>query len=107
MNRGSHRYLLVRFLAKDAIPQRTAEDTVHCSIKEMFGRFGSAEINARMISFDETTAQGVFRCRAEFTERLRAALVLITHVNGSPLAVTVKRVSGTIKGLKVRIQRRR
>lgn len=107
MNRGSQRYLLVRFLASEPITERVAQQAVYRSIEEMFGSFGSAEISARMVSFDEASAHGVFRCKTGSVERLRAALALMTHIDGSSVAAMVLRSSGTIKGLKVRFKRHR
>lgn len=101
MNRRSHRYVLVKFFAKTPLSSKVAEQAVHRSIEEMLGKLGSAEIRARMISFDETRCRAVFRCNSRSTERLRAVLALITNVDGNPVAAMVLRSSGTIKALKM------
>jgi ribonuclease P/MRP protein subunit POP5 len=106
-NRNSHRYLLVRFITKDAVTTKVIEQTVRRSVEDMVGKLGSAEMNVRFIGFQEADGRAVFRCKSGSVERLRAALALVTHVDGNPAAAMVLRSSGTIKALKVRIPRRR
>jgi RNase P/RNase MRP subunit POP5 len=73
----------------------------------MFGRFGVAQMNVRLIGIDPAGEKAVLRCASESVERLRAALAMISEVNQQTAAAMVLRSSGTIRGLKVRIQRRR
>jgi len=106
-NKGSQRYLLVRFFTKDPVCAEVVERAVFRSIEDMVGKLGSAEMKARLIGFEQTTGTAVLRCRLGSVERLRAAVALITHTNGNPTAAMVMRSSGTIKALKMRIQRHR
>ena len=106
-NRSSKRYLLVRFITKDAATTKVIEQTVRHSVEDLLGKLGSAEMNVRLIGFQESDGKAVFRCKSGSVERLRAALALVTHVDGNPAAAMVLRSSGTIKALKVRIPRRR
>jgi RNase P/RNase MRP subunit POP5 len=101
MDRRSHRYVLVDFFAKTPLSSKAAEQAVHCSIEEMLGKLGSAEIRARMIGFDETRCRAVFRCDSRSIEKLRAVLALMTNIGGNPVAMMVLRSSGTIRGLKI------
>ena len=107
MDRGPQRYLLVKFFGRDPLSAKVVERAVHRSIEDMLGQLGSAELRTRMISFEETDSKGVFRCNSRSVEKLRAVLALMTHVDSSPVAAIVVRSSGTIKGLKVRVQRHR
>jgi RNase P/RNase MRP subunit POP5 len=101
MNRRSHRYVLVDFFANTPLSSKVAEQAVYRSIEEMLGKLGSAEMRARMISFDETRCRAVFRCDSRSIEKLRAVLALTTNVDANPVAVMVLRSSGTIRGLKM------
>lgn len=105
MARESHRYLLVRFFAGGHISGKTVQESVQRSVEEMLGQFGSVELKARMISFDDGERKAVFRCNSRSLEKLRAALALMTHMDGCPVAALVLRSSGTIKGLKVPVPR--
>jgi len=106
-NRNSQRYLLVRFITNETVATKVIEQTVRRSVQDMVGKLGSAEMNVRLIGFQEADGRAVFRCKSESVEKLRAALALVTHVDGNPAAAMVLRSSGTIKALKARIPRRR
>lgn len=76
-------------------------------IEDMVGKLGAAEMKARMIGFEEAEGKAVFRCTSKSVDTLRAALALMTHMDGNPVAAMVVRSSGTIKALKVRIRQHR
>jgi len=105
MSRTAHRYLLVRFLTKDPISAQAIEEAVRHSVEEMFGKFGSAEIKARLMGVSSAGDKATFRCALGSVEKLRTALAMISHVNGQPAAAMVVKSSGTIKALRVRFQR--
>ena len=107
MDKGSQRYVLVKFLARDPLCTDSIEQAVQQSIEEMVGQLGSAEMRMQMIGFDEGVCKAVFRCSSGSIEKLRAVLAVMTHVNGNPTAAMVLRSSGTIKGLRTPIRRRR
>jgi len=106
VNRRSRRYLLIRFLTKEAVSAKALEQTVRRSVEEIVGKFGSAEMNMRVIDIQETDGKGILRCKSQRVESLRAVLALITNVDGTPAAAMVLRSSGTIKALKAGIPRR-
>mgnify|MGYP001037252461 CR=1 FL=1 len=106
MNRTSQRYVLVKFLPSQSLSAEAIERSVYQSIKQMLGEFGSAEMSARMIGFDDSSNKAVFRCNAPSVEKLRAVLALMTQMEGNPVAAMVLRSSGTIKALRARIPRR-
>jgi len=106
MHRYSRRYLLVRLLSANPIPEEVIERTVRSYIEQTVGSFGEAEMKVRMIGFDETSAMAVFSCRSDSVERLRGILTLMTHAGGSPVAATVVRSSGTIKALRAPVRKR-
>jgi RNase P/RNase MRP subunit POP5 len=72
----------------------------------MFGRFGAAEMKVRMIGLHPTGDKAAVRCALGSVEKLRAAVAMISHVNGQLAAAMVIRSSGTIRALKAQIQRR-
>jgi RNase P/RNase MRP subunit POP5 len=73
----------------------------------MFGKFGIAEMKLRIIGFDSANDKVVLRCSLETVEKLRAALATISLANQRPAAAMVVRSSGTIEGLRTRIQQRK
>jgi RNase P/RNase MRP subunit POP5 len=105
-NRKGHRYLLVRFLTKNPVSVQTIEEAVTSSVEQMFGKFGAAEMNLRMIGVDSTGDKVAFRCALESVEKLRAGVAMISQLSGQPAAAMVIRSSGTIRALRVRTKRR-
>jgi len=107
MNSSPRRYLLVKLFGHGRVSAEALEQNAHRSFENLLGRLGAAEAGARMVGFDEAGGLAVFRCSSAFTEKLRAALALMTHINGAPVSAIVIRSSGTIKGLRTRVQRYR
>jgi ribonuclease P/MRP protein subunit POP5 len=107
MSSSRQRYLLVTFFADSDLSAKAVEQNAHRSFENLLGRLGAAEAHVRMVGFDETRSRAVFRCRSAFTEKLRAALALMTQIDGNPVSAVVFRSSGTIKGLGAHVQRYR
>jgi RNase P/RNase MRP subunit POP5 len=95
----------VKFLTKSPVSAHIVDEAVVRSAEQMFGKFGVAEMKARLIGLDRAGGKAVFRCALGSVEKLRAALAMISQVNGQAAAAMVIRSSGTIRGLKVRIER--
>lgn len=93
-------------MTKNPASVRTIEEVVVRSVEQMFGKFGAAEMKLRMIGLDSTGDKAAFRCALGSVEKLRAAVAMISQIEGQPAAAMVIRSSGTIKALRVRIQRR-
>ena len=107
MPRSPHRYILVKFLSDHPISAEAAEQATRNSIEDLLGKLGAAETRARMIGFENGANRAVFRCDLKSVERLRAALALMTRVDGETVAVMTTRSSGTIKALNIRLPRHR
>jgi RNase P/RNase MRP subunit POP5 len=69
------------------------------SIRRLFGDFGLARIDPRVIRFDATRLEAVVACNNDRADDLEAAVALISDTE-SRMTVLVSRVSGTIKGLR-------
>jgi RNase P/RNase MRP subunit POP5 len=106
-SRRGHRYLLVRFLAKDPLSALAIEEAVFGSVEQMFGKFGAAEMKLRVIGLGSVSDHVVLRCSLESVEKLRAALAMISFANQQPAAAMVIRSSGTIRGLGVHTHQRK
>jgi len=107
MPRTPHRYLLAKVLCNDPVLGEAVERAARSSVEHLIGRLGAAEMKARMIGFNEEESKAVFRCDLGSIEKLRAALALMTHVNGNPVAVMTMRSAGTIKALGIKLPRHR
>ncbi len=93
------RYVLVNVLSDAPLAKETFQIALANSVRRLFGDFGLARIDAKVVSFDATSSKAIVACTKEGIEELQAAIGLISDAGIT--ALTVK-VSGTIKGLRRR-----
>lgn len=105
MPRKPSRYLLVRVLAEEAVPEETFRLVITESILNLFGEAGLAETEPRLFNWNEKTSTGIVKCTRDSVEKLRASIAMISGSAGRPMCVYVRAVSGTSKGLKTRDRR--
>jgi len=60
---------------------------------------GAADVDMRVVAFDEARSIGIVRCRHEGVEMLRTAVACIAEVDGIRVLPRVRRISGTMKSL--------
>ncbi len=96
------RYLQVHLESDSPIGREAFSEAVRSELLTLYGEIGMAEVDIRVLDFDESSAVGIVRCRREAVERLRTVVAAITEVEGKKVLPSVGRVSGTIKGLKSR-----
>lgn len=82
------------------------KEAIERSVERMFGKFGLAEMNMRLIGHDSGSGKAVLRCELKSVEKLRAAVALTSMVSGQAAMASIICSSGTIRGLGVRIPRR-
>jgi ribonuclease P/MRP protein subunit POP5 len=80
------------------------EDIVHKAIEDkshfLYGVKGTTELNYRLIEFHPEEQNLIIRCNHNRLNEMRAVLAHISEINGVPVRIDVKLVSGTIKTLK-------
>ena len=74
----------------------------------LLGDAGSAELDVSVLSFRfaEGDGEAVVRARRGEVDRLRAALATVARVDGDPLGVYVRGVSGTVRACEEKYIRR-
>lgn len=90
---------MVKVICERPLPKETLEAALANSVRRLFGDFGLARINPRVVRFDATRSRAIVACNKEGTEDLEAAIGLISEATIT--ALTLK-VSGTIRGLRGR-----
>lgn len=67
--------------------------------QNLLGDAGSAEIDLSVLGFDfrDGAGEAVVRCRRESVESARAAIACVDAVDGDPVRVHVRGVSGTVR----------
>lgn len=94
------RYLLFG-VSTDSIPaEKAVWEAIRDSILNLYGAKGLSLIDPNLIEYDEAAKTGIIRCTHDTERFLRASLASIVEVSGTPAAVRVQRVSGTIKTLR-------
>jgi len=105
------RYLAVELEAwPDAeIGQRAFQREVWFAAQNLVGDAGSAEVDLSVVrfSFDDGTGHAVVRARRGEIDRARAVLACLEAVDGAPVGVRVRGVSGTVRACEEKYIRRR
>jgi RNase P/RNase MRP subunit POP5 len=94
------RYLLVKAMSERPISAQLFEAALIGSIRRLFGDFGLARIDPKVVRFNTASLEAVVACNSERAEDLQAAIGLISDTPESTITALTLRVSGTIKGLR-------
>jgi ribonuclease P/MRP protein subunit POP5 len=78
------------------------------SAQNLLGDAGSAELDGSLLGFEFSDGDGhaVVRARRGAVEELRAAVAAIDEVDGQPIGVRVRGVSGTVRACEEKYIRR-
>jgi len=96
------RYIGFRVDADTKFAGEEIFEAIHSKALELYGVKGASAASLSMISYDGDEDRGVIRCSHESLRRTRAALAMISIISGSSAAIRVDRVSGTLKGLRLK-----
>ena len=82
-----------------SIDRRVFQRELWYSAQNLLGDPGSAEctLTVTRFSFDDGTGEAIVRVRRGTVERARAAIACIDEIDGWPIGVCVRGVSGTIR----------
>lgn len=94
--RPRNRYLVVEVISKNMVSREEILRETFEAMSSLFGDTISSECSIRLLKFANQKA--IIKCTHMSTERVRAALATITHINGQRTIVHVVGISGTIKG---------
>lgn len=75
-------------------------DTLLRQISDILGVFGMAEAGILSISYDTKTQTGILRVNHDQVPRVKAALLMITHLGRTQVIVRTTGVSGILKKVK-------
>jgi len=86
------------------IDRRRLQAAVWDATTSLFGDPGSAAVDPRVVTFAfaDGTGSAAVRVRRDEVERGRAALACVDAVDGDPVALRVRGVSGTVRGCEER-----
>jgi len=95
---GRWRYLLLEELSEEPMDGGQLLDALRRSLRELFGCMGLIEASPRLLY--HSGRYSVIRCPSDEVDRIRASLIFASDASRGPIAVRVKRSSGTLRALK-------
>ncbi len=93
----------IAFKVEGEASKRGLKEAIKKSVERLYGLNGLWKLEPTLIEFDEENQIGIVRCNHRWLPWMRAALTAITEIKGTPVALHVLRVSGTLKALKRRL----
>lgn len=94
------RYLAVKTDSAERFSQKEFMDAVWGSLSKLYGEYGASRSGLAPIHYDEERGLAVLRALHDEVQNVRAAIAVVTRINGKPAALHVEAVSGTIKSLR-------
>ena len=90
------------------VDRRAFQRAVWFAAQNLLGDGGSADLDGSVLhfGFDDGVGEAVVRARRGEVERLRAVLATMDEVDGHPLGVRVRGVSGTVRACEEKYIRR-
>ena len=97
--RERRRYLALKVQSEQPLNGRTVMDAVEASVHRLFGEYGASQINLTLIKYNPERSHAIIRCSHKALEMVKASIASITEIDGTPAAIYIQRVSGTLKAL--------
>jgi len=102
IKRESFRYLLLKIIIKNNIElnKEKLQSALLNSILTLFCEVGLVESKFKLLIFNQEKNLAIVKCAKNFLNNFRAAIALITNLNGKPALIFIVKASGTIKSIK-------
>jgi RNase P/RNase MRP subunit POP5 len=92
------RYIVYEVIS--ASPVQDISETLLHKLAEILGVFGMAEAGILSVSYDTKTQTGILRTNHDQVVRVKAALLMITHLGKTQVIIRTRGVSGILKKVK-------
>ena len=89
------RYVVYELISERPAPGGEREVLRH--LQATLGLFDAAKAGVLAVRYDEQAQTGVLRCAHTSVDKLKAALLLLTNVQGVPVIPRVRGVSGILQ----------
>lgn len=99
--REKERYLKFKVHGEEEIELGELVDSVWDKVISYLGTKGTSEANFWIIGnqFNKKSQEGIVRVNRDNVEDFRAAITLIQKINDKKVAISIEKVSGSIKNL--------
>jgi ribonuclease P/MRP protein subunit POP5 len=98
--RKKSRYFLVKVISEGLISEDSLRNSIVSSIQDLYGDLGLAEAETHLIEYNEKTSSGIIKCSRNSTNKVRAAIAMISRIREEPSCIYIHAVSGTSKKFK-------
>lgn len=92
------RYIVYEVISAHAM--QDISDTLLQRLSELLGVFGMADAGILSVSYDMKTQTGILRCNHDQVHRVKAALLMVTHLGRTQVVIRTHGVSGILKKVK-------
>ena len=97
------RYLSYNIVSERSFSKKDFENSFLSVSKQYFGEFGASDLQMQMIKHQDNA--GALKVQNGLVDLARAALCLITDINGAAATVSSGHASGTLKRLHLAVSR--
>lgn len=98
--RVKKRYLAFRATsARAPLDSARVRSQVEYAVERAFGSLGSAAFRVQFLRFDESTRQGILRCKREHLNAVASALAFSSESEPDGVRIQAIAASGSIRGL--------
>ncbi len=98
--REKKRYVAFRTCSEQPLKREEVVRAIWNEVLAFFGENAASEINLWVMNFEEASQKGFLVCSHREVGKVKAALALVSMVNGKKVFLQTLGVSGTIKALK-------
>ena len=93
------RYIVYEVISAHAIQNDISDALLH-RLSEILGIFGMADAGILSVSYDTTTQTGILRVNHDQVFKVKAALLMVTHLGTRQVLIRTHGVSGILKKVK-------
>ncbi len=94
------RYLIFTLISNTDHSAKDVESALVESMKKIFGDLGLAMSGFKFMFYDEEKNTGIVRCWHKYTDHVRASIMMIKELKGTPAMIYVRKMTGTFKKAK-------
>lgn len=98
--RKKKRYILFKLLCDKKLSENDVNFAINEVMLSLFGSFGSAEINSKLIEWRLQENTGILECERSSVKKAVTALQFLKEIKGMQVLPNIISVSGTLKSLR-------
>lgn len=98
--REKKRYILFKLICDNPIEENEVNFTINEIMLSLFGSFGSAKINSKLIEWNPKENTGILECERFSEKKAITALQFLREIKGIQVLPNIISVSGTLKSLR-------